>query len=246
MLDMGAFCQTPGDEDAALPYTTSRALDVKAPDSSPFAPHSPRASGWLKFMQSCSPCCGTQDGDVSGDMSDSSPRQGPQLPPAAQPSRPYLGSVGTPGRSTASSGGTTGPLPAAPTASTFSFWSLSSLTRSTATSLPQGQGDDQQQDGPGTVPKQDMAVTGRLASFSSRATKQWAELRKTLTRSQSFQVTPPTRRDWESVRLYQVLAPALAGRAHAWHNQLNVKDGWICWDNIYFEAPGVCDRAWAE
>jgi hypothetical protein len=36
-----------------------------------------------------------------------------------------------------------------------------------------------------------------------------------------------------------VLPPALASRAHAWHNELNVKEGWICWDNIYFEAPGA-------
>jgi hypothetical protein len=41
------------------------------------------------------------------------------------------------------------------------------------------------------------------------------------------------------VRLYQVLPPALAARAHVWHNQLNLKDGWICWDNLYFEAPGA-------
>lgn len=39
--------------------------------------------------------------------------------------------------------------------------------------------------------------------------------------------------------LFQVLPPALASRAHAWHNELNVKEGCICWDNIYFEAPGV-------
>jgi hypothetical protein len=39
--------------------------------------------------------------------------------------------------------------------------------------------------------------------------------------------------------LFQVLPPALASRAHAWHNELNVKEGWICWDNIYFEAPGA-------
>jgi hypothetical protein len=39
--------------------------------------------------------------------------------------------------------------------------------------------------------------------------------------------------------LFQVLPPALASRAHTWHNELNVKEGWICWDNIYFEAPGA-------
>jgi hypothetical protein len=68
-------------------------------------------------------------------------------------------------------------------------------------------------------------------------------LRKSLVRSQSFQgAQTSARRDWESVRLYQVLPPALAARAHVWHNQLNLKDGWICWDNLYFEAPGAQEQ----
>jgi hypothetical protein len=89
-------------------------------------------------------------------------------------------------------------------------------------------------------PQSDTLVVARSMSFSARATKQWATLRKTFARSQqSFGAAQSTQRDWESVRLFQVLPPALAARAHAWHNQLNVKDGWICWDNIYFEAPGM-------
>jgi hypothetical protein len=79
----------------------------------------------------------------------------------------------------------------------------------------------------------------RIVSFSARASRHFAELRKTLTRSSSFQTGQAVaRRDWESVRLYQVLPPALAARAHTWHNKLNLKDGWICWDNMFFEAPG--------
>lgn len=47
------------------------------------------------------------------------------------------------------------------------------------------------------------------------------------------------RRDWNNVRLFQILPPPLTGRAHVWHNQLNTKEGWRCWDMPYFNAPGV-------
>jgi hypothetical protein len=46
-------------------------------------------------------------------------------------------------------------------------------------------------------------------------------------------------RDWNSLRLFQVLPPALTGRAHVWHNQLNLKDGWRPYDMPYFDAVGV-------
>ncbi|WIA10689.1 hypothetical protein OEZ85_010869 [Tetradesmus obliquus] len=45
-------------------------------------------------------------------------------------------------------------------------------------------------------------------------------------------------RDWSSLRLFQVLPAALTGRAHVWHNQLNLKDGWRPYDMPYFDAPG--------
>lgn len=43
-------------------------------------------------------------------------------------------------------------------------------------------------------------------------------------------------RDWSSLRLFQVLPAALTGRAHVWHNQLNLKDGWRPYDMPYFDA----------
>jgi hypothetical protein len=43
-------------------------------------------------------------------------------------------------------------------------------------------------------------------------------------------------RDWSNVRLFQVLPPSLTGRAHVWHNQLNIKDGWRPYDMPYFDA----------
>jgi hypothetical protein len=43
-------------------------------------------------------------------------------------------------------------------------------------------------------------------------------------------------RDWNNVRLFQVLPPSLTGRAHVWHNQLNIKDGWRPYDMPYFDA----------
>jgi hypothetical protein len=48
-------------------------------------------------------------------------------------------------------------------------------------------------------------------------------------------------RDWNSVRLFQVLPPALTGRAHVWHNQLNIKEGWRQYDMAYFDAVSVCN-----
>jgi hypothetical protein len=43
-------------------------------------------------------------------------------------------------------------------------------------------------------------------------------------------------RDWNNVRLFQVLPPSLTGRVHVWHNQLNIKDGWRPYDMPYFDA----------
>ncbi|KAF6251508.1 hypothetical protein COO60DRAFT_610652 [Scenedesmus sp. NREL 46B-D3] len=45
-------------------------------------------------------------------------------------------------------------------------------------------------------------------------------------------------RDWNRLRLFQVLPPSLAGRAQAWHNRLNIKDGWRPYDMPFFDAPG--------
>lgn len=221
---MGAFCHCRSGDDTELPYTTSRALDVKQPDTQ--QPDSPHV--WWRFRrQPCSPCCGRKsEGSLSGDASDQSPRQSPSpLPPAAQMSRPHLGSRRT------------------QTSSSVSF-GVSSAAGFAGDRSPTSISQQQQQlgdlqEGPDIAPKQDTAAAGRLMSFSARAGRQIADLRKSLARSHSFQgAQAAARRDWESVRLYQVLPPALAARAHVWHNQLNLKDGWICWDNLYFEAPG--------
>lgn len=42
----------------------------------------------------------------------------------------------------------------------------------------------------------------------------------------------------QRVRLVQILAPSLVGRAQVWGNNLKVKDSWVCTDAPYFEAPG--------
>lgn len=237
---MGAFCQSRGEEaDAALPYTTSRTLDVKQPDTQ--QPGTP-SSWWHTLWQPCrpcSPCCKDAEDGVSGDGSETSPRTSLPLPPAAQLSRPYLGSRPRSGASSSISFGASLSGPA----------SSGRCPGATAGSVSPTEGQQQQSgelfdlpEASDVAPKQDTAVTNRMASFSliGAASKQITELRKTFTRSQSWQAgQADARRDWESVRLYQVLPPALAARAHTWHNKLNVKDGWICWDNIYFEAPGV-------
>lgn len=224
---MGAFCQASAEDEAELPYATSRTLDVKLqPDSHLKQASSSGGPWWQRLCQPCSPCCGADDGDVSGDMSDGSPQHS-ALPPAAQMSRPYLG----PQPSTAYSKAST-------TISTRTASTGSPAAHGGSVSMQQQQQHRSAQNSLDAGPKQDPAGLAMLVSFSARATKQLVELRKTLTRSQSFQGTHASRRDWESVRLYQVLPPALASRAHVWHNTINLKPGWICWDNMYFEAPG--------
>lgn len=240
LLDMGAFCQTPGDDDADLPYTTSRMLDVKQP-AGPQQPPSPKQPWWRRCRSGCRRGDNAADTETDGDLSDGSPRHSQSaLPPAAQMSRPYLGSRAV----TDGSNISTIPSGFARPYSAASAGGASSV-RSPSISSRQQQGQVGVDSGTAAGKQQDAAVVGRLVSFSARATKQWAELRKTLTRSQSFQGPQAAmRRDWESVRLYQVLPPALAGRAHVWHNKLNLKDGWICWDNMYFEAPGGLGLEW--
>lgn len=236
---MGAFCQSSGDEDAELPYTTSRTLDVKQPDRQ--QPAGPPAPWWRTAHKACSPCCSarTDDGG-SGDASDASPRQVSPLPPAAQASRPCLGALPhSSGSHSVSFGASITGAASAGGSGRVSFAGQSSLTGLAAQQHYQLEDAREARD---VAPKQDAAAGGarRMVSFSTRASRHFAELRKTLTRSSSFQAgQAPARRDWESVRLYQVLPPALAARAHAWHNKLNLKDGWTCWDNIYFEAPGA-------
>ena len=41
-----------------------------------------------------------------------------------------------------------------------------------------------------------------------------------------------------TLRLFQVLAPALAGRAVLFGNKLDLKSNWKCVDLPYFAAPG--------
>jgi hypothetical protein len=209
---MGAFCQATGEDADELPYTTSRTLDVKQPE--------PAAAAAVPFWRR-----------LGSPKGSSAP-----LPPAAQVSRPYLGSRVSHGRSSSIS---VGRITA--TASALTFQRPGAVSSKDTDSVIQ-----EVRYGADVGPQSDMSVVGRSMSFSARATKQWATLRKTFTRSQqSFQATQSTQRDWESVRLFQVLPPALAARAHVWHNKMNVKDGWICWDNIYFEAPGVFIHAGA-
>ena len=40
------------------------------------------------------------------------------------------------------------------------------------------------------------------------------------------------------LKLYQILPPALTGRARVFENQLALKDEWVCYDLPYFAAPG--------
>jgi hypothetical protein len=42
----------------------------------------------------------------------------------------------------------------------------------------------------------------------------------------------------QRVRLVQILAPSLVGRAAVWGNQLSLKSNWVCCDAPYYEAPG--------
>lgn len=42
-----------------------------------------------------------------------------------------------------------------------------------------------------------------------------------------------------SVRLIQIVAPALLGRARVFGNQLQFKEDWACVDMPYFDAPGA-------
>jgi hypothetical protein len=47
----------------------------------------------------------------------------------------------------------------------------------------------------------------------------------------------------QRVRLVQILAPSLVGRAAVWGNQLSLKSSWVCCDAPYYEAPGEnCSR----
>jgi hypothetical protein len=47
----------------------------------------------------------------------------------------------------------------------------------------------------------------------------------------------------QRVRLVQILAPSLVGRAAVWGNQLSLKSSWVCCDAPYYEAPGMlCSR----
>lgn len=188
---MGAFCRSSGTDDHELPYTTSRALDVKQLDNQ--QPPSPVKTWWQRLTgRPCGPCHSSSEDEASGDLSSPSPRN--PLPPAAQMSRPFLAShldSGSGSSGLAASLG--GP----------SVGNAASSTRSRSTAQQQQQLGDLQEV-PDVAQKQDVAVVGRLASFSAKATRQLNELRKSLTRSQSFQGTQTTRRDWESVRLFQV------------------------------------------
>jgi hypothetical protein len=186
LLDMGAFCRSSGPNDQELPYTTSRALDVKQPDTSQ---HAPSSTWWQRLTgRPCGPDRSSSELKASGDLSTSFPRH--LLPSNAQMSQPFLASqVGSNSGSLAVSLGG----PSAGNAAS------SSRSRSTAQLF----GDLQEV--PDVAPKQDVAVVGRLEAFSAQAWKQLAELRKSITRSsQSTQGTHATRRDWESVRLFQV------------------------------------------
>uniref|UniRef100_A0A383VRV6 Guanylate cyclase domain-containing protein n=1 Tax=Tetradesmus obliquus TaxID=3088 RepID=A0A383VRV6_TETOB len=45
----------------------------------------------------------------------------------------------------------------------------------------------------------------------------------------------------QRVRLVQILAPSLVGRAAVWGNQLSLKSSWVCCDAPYYEAPGAVE-----
>jgi hypothetical protein len=190
LLDMGAFCRSSGTDDQELPYTTSRTLDVKQQDNQ--QPPSPVKTWWQRLTgRPCGPCHSSSEDEASGDLSSPSPRN--QLPPAAQMSRPFLASH-------LDSGSGSSGLAASLSGNAAS----STRSRSTAQHQQQQRNLGELQELSDVAQKQDVAVVGRLASISAKATRQWTELRKSLTRSQSFQGTQTTRRDWESVRLFQV------------------------------------------
>eukprot|EP00878_Enallax_costatus_P015917 GHUV01016686.1.p1 GENE.GHUV01016686.1~~GHUV01016686.1.p1 ORF type:complete len:509 (+),score=139.69 GHUV01016686.1:281-1807(+) len=44
------------------------------------------------------------------------------------------------------------------------------------------------------------------------------------------------------VRLVQILAPSLVGRAFVWGSKLSLKSSWVCTDAPYFDAPGTTSR----
>ena len=52
-------------------------------------------------------------------------------------------------------------------------------------------------------------------------------------RRQQQQAVPP------ALRVYQIVAPALAGRAALFGNKLDLKAGWRALDEPFFSAPGV-------
>jgi hypothetical protein len=149
VLDMGAFCYMPGaEEDAELPYTTSRPLDVKQPEQ-PDGDAAPAAAAvsagaerslWQR-LRAHSGCSGGAGQDGADTPSPGSSPRGPHssLPPAAQLSRRFAASA------------------------------VSSMARSSGAasgSLRQVSSDNERDAVPGGV--------GRLVSFSARATRQWA------------------------------------------------------------------------
>ena len=48
------------------------------------------------------------------------------------------------------------------------------------------------------------------------------------------------RQEASRLRLYQILAPELAGRGVVFGNKLAFRDAWQCVDSPYFAAPGGC------
>jgi hypothetical protein len=183
LLDMGAFCRSSGPNDQELPYTTSRALDVKQPDTSQ---HSPSTTWWQRLTgRPSGPCSSAySDTGASGDLSTYSARQ--VLPPAAQMSRPFLAPQ---------AGSGSGSLAASLGGPSIGKSATSTRSRSTAQQQQQQQhclGDLQEV--ADVAPKQDVAVVGRLVSLSAQALKQLAELRKSMARSsQTSQGTQATR-----------------------------------------------------
>lgn len=96
--------------------------------------------------------------------------------------------------------------------------------------------------GAAAVPASSSGVAGPL-SFTAgltALTRQLSIPSRSFGRPASLQRsgTSSRRREWDSVRLFQVLPPALAQRAHVWHNNLSIPAGWCCWDTPYFDAPG--------
>ena len=51
-------------------------------------------------------------------------------------------------------------------------------------------------------------------------------------------------RQANKLRLYQILSPALAGRAWVWGNKMSLKEDWRCTDMPYFDAPGELKKDW--